>query len=111
MDGQHELIMNIPATTIPDEQAAALAQQFRITTYADGGDFITQVAAAAYLQSNKRAAIAAIASDQDGTKTAAASTALAGAGASMKMPSLPAATVVATSPIKTTGSASVAPKK
>jgi tRNA1(Val) A37 N6-methylase TrmN6 len=51
--------------TIPDEQGAALAQLLNIRTYTDANDLITQAGAAALLQSNKRALIAALAVETD----------------------------------------------
>lgn len=51
--------------TIPDEQGAAMAQFFNITSYADGNDLMQQVANAAILRYDKYTMIARLAVEQD----------------------------------------------
>lgn len=62
-------------TTIPDEQGAAIAQILHVKQYADGNDLITQAAANALLDANKRALIAALSAQTDQAAVDAAMTA------------------------------------
>jgi len=96
--------MDIPAITISDDQAAALAAMFRVTSYTDGGDFISQIAAAALLQYNKQQVISSVAasSDPDAVSSLVDAWNAAAPRLAISAPSLaPAGTKVTGAPVNT----------
>jgi hypothetical protein len=52
-------------TTITDDQGAALARRFNITSYTDGNDLIAQMATIAYLQVQRQILIVGIECETD----------------------------------------------